>query len=252
MNFKSKGELLLKLRSFRKIGEGSQGVCYLDKNSGIVYKIFNQVFDDSLDSYLYYYKYNRQDIMKFGNIKNNTYIFPSNVIYVQDEIVGYIEPYVNSKDLTKISPLRISLDKLITNINKVRIDIEKISECGILTRDVMYNILYKNKFNVIDTDDYVIKDVDPSTLIDMNNQMFDYAIYDFLIDNFFNDFVDSYTLLKNMYKDRTGDVTIFIKYLRKYLSEYVGYEINKLGDAKECVDKVKALDPCYIRDIKLK
>ena len=104
----------------------------------------------------------------------------------------------------------------------------------------MYNILYKNKFNVIDTDDYVIKDVDPSTLIDMNNQMFDYAIYDFLIDNFFNDFVDSYTLLKNMYKDRTGDVTIFIKYLRKFLSEYVGYEINKLGDAKECVDKVKA------------
>ena len=100
MDFKSKGELLLKLRSFKNIGEGSQGVCYLDKNSGIVYKIFNQVFDDSLDSYLYYYKYNRQDIMKFGNIKNNTYIFPSDVIYVQDEIVGYIEPYVNSKDLT--------------------------------------------------------------------------------------------------------------------------------------------------------
>ena len=39
MDFKSKGELLLKLRSFKNIGEGSQGVCYLDKNSGIVYKI---------------------------------------------------------------------------------------------------------------------------------------------------------------------------------------------------------------------
>ena len=43
MDFKSKGELLLKLRSFKNIGEGSQGVCYLDKNSGIVYKIFNRL-----------------------------------------------------------------------------------------------------------------------------------------------------------------------------------------------------------------
>lgn len=246
MNFKSKGELLLKLRSFKNIGEGSQGVCYLDKNNGIVYKIYHEFLDD------YECNYNSKDIMQFSNIKNNTYIFPKDIISVKDKIVGYIEPYINSKDLTNINPLKVSLDKLIININKARTDIEAISESGVVTYDVMYNTLYKNKFNVIDTDEYVIRDIDPSTLIDMNNQMFDYAIYEFLIDNFFNDFVDSYILLKNMYKDRTGDVTIFIKYLRKFLSEYVGYEINKLGDAKKCIDKVKTLYPSYVRNIKLK
>ena len=89
-------------------------------------------------------------------------------------------------------------------------------------------------------------------IFDLNKERFDYAIYNFLIDNLFEEFVRNYKILKNMYKDKDADVTLFIELLRKYLSEYVGYKISKLGDAKECVDKVKALDPCYIRDIKLK
>ena len=55
-----------------------------------------------------------------------------------------------------------------------------------------------------------------------------------------------------MYKDKNTGVIIFIKILRKYLSEYVGYEITKLGDAKKCIDKVKTLYPSYVRNIKLK
>ena len=103
MKFKSKGELLLKLRSFNSIGEGAQGICYLDINNKLVYKIYHDFLDD------YKCNYNYLDIMRFSNIKNNTYIFPKDVIYVKDEIVGYIEPYVNNKDLTKINPLKVSL-----------------------------------------------------------------------------------------------------------------------------------------------
>lgn len=246
MNFKSKGELLLKLRSFKNIGEGSQGVCYLDKNNGIVYKIYHEFLDD------YECNYNSKDIMQFSNIKNNTYIFPKDIISVKDKIVGYIEPYINSKDLTNINPLKVSLDKLIININKARTDIEAISESGVVTYDVMYNTLYKNKFNVIDTDEYVIRDIDPLLIFDINKERFDYVIYNFLIDNYFYEFVNGYKILRNMYKDKNTDVIIFIKILRKYLSEYVGYEITKLGDAKKCIDKVKTLYPSYVRNIKLK
>ena len=116
----------------------------------------------------------------------------------------------------------------------------------------MYNVLYKNKFNVIDIDDYVIRDMDPSILFDINKERFDYGIYNFIIDNSFDEFINGYKILKDMYKEKVDDVTIFIQYLRKYLSEYVGYEIKKLGDAKECMNKVKSIYPNYVREIKLK
>ena len=246
MKFKSKRDLLLKTLVLKEIGEGSQGICYLDSNNKLVYKIYHEFFDGSMGDYNY------NNIMQFSNIKNNTYIFPKDVIEVDDKIVGYIEPYVNSKDLSSINPLKISLDKLITNINNARIDIERISENGILTYDVMYNILYKNKFNVIDTDEYVIKDIDSTVLFERNKQIFDYAIYNFLIDNYFDEFVNSYRLLKEMYNDKEADVIIFIELLRKYLSEYIGDEVSKLNDAKECMNKRKILEPFYIRDIKMK
>ena len=171
---------------------------------------------------------------------------------VHTRIVGYIEPYVNSKSLSSIDPLKVSLDKLIININNVRYDIERISEYGIQTYDVMYNILYKNKFNVIDSDEYVIKDIDSTVLFERNKQIFDYTIYNFLIDNYFDEFVNSYRLLKEMYNDKEADVIIFIELLRKYLSEYIGDEVSKLNDAKECMNKRKILEPFYIRDIKMK
>ena len=246
MKFKSKRDLLLKTLVLKEIGEGSQGICYLDKNNKLIYKIYHEFFNECMSDYNY------NNIMQFSNIKNNTYIFPKDVIEVDDKIVGYIEPYVNSKDLSSINPLKISLDKLITNINNARIDIERISENGILTYDVMYNILYKNKFNVIDTDEYVIKDIDSTVLFERNKQIFDYAIYNFLIDGYFEEFVNSYKLLKEMYNDKESDVIIFIELLRKYLSEYIGDEVNKLNDAKECMNKRKILEPFYIRDIKMK
>ena len=111
----------------------------------------------------------------------------------------------------------------------------------------MYNILYKNKFNIIDTDEYTYKDIDPNILFEMNKQRFDYAIYNFLVDGYFNYFINSYPKLKNMYKDKNIDVVIFIEILRKYLSEYIGDEVNKLSDARECLNKRNLLVNNYIR-----
>lgn len=246
MKFKSKRDLLLKTLVLKEIGEGSQGICYLDRSNKLVYKIYHEFFDG------YAIDYNHTNIEQFCNIDNNTYIFPKDVIEVDNKVVGYIEPYVNSKDLSSINPLMINLDKLIKNIDNVRSDIETISEYGIQTYDVTYNVLYKNKFNIIDSDEYVIKDIDPSILIERNNNNFDYAIYLFLVNNYFDEFVNSYKVLKEMYQDKICDVTIFIEVLKKYLSEYIGDEVNKLNDAKECMNKVKTLDPFYIRDMKIK
>ena len=246
MEFKSKKDLLLKIKFLKEIGRGSQGICCLDKNNSLVYKIFYQFLDNSVIE-----KYSYSEIMQFSNIKNNTYVFPKDVLTVDNDIVGYIENYVSSKELTSVNPIKVSLDKLINCINKVYSDIETISENGVLTYDVMYNILYKDKFNIIDSDEYVIRDNDPSYLFDLNKERFNYAIYNFLVDNYFDEFIRNYKILNNMYKYKEADVTVFIELLRKNLSEYIGFEVNKLGDAKECINKVKVIYPNYIRDIKL-
>lgn len=242
MYFNNRLELINKIKYLKLLSSGSQGECYLDNNNRLVHKIYHQFLDNYNDI-----KYNYDDIMRFSNISNNTYIFPKDVIEVNNEIVGYTMDYVVSKDLSSINPLLINLDRLIANINNVSIDIENISDNGILSYDVMYNILYKNKFNIIDTDEYTYKDIDPNILFEMNKQRFDYAIYNFLVDGYFNYFINSYPKLKNMYKDKNIDVVIFIEILRKYLSEYIGDEVNKLSDARECLNKRKMLVNNYIR-----
>ena len=246
MEFKSRSDLILKTLFLKEIGEGSQGICYLDSSNKLVYKIYHEFFDGCISNRDY------SEIMKFSNITNKTYIFPKDIIEINGEVVGYVEPYVTGKDLPAINPLMVNLDKLIKNINDVSIDIETISENGVLTFDVMYNILYKNRFNIIDSDDYTIRDIDPNLLFEMNKNKFDYAIYNFLIDEYFDNFVNDYKELKNMYKNKTCDVTIFICLLRKYLSEYVGDEVNKLNDAKECMNKVRTKSFEYIRKIKMR
>ena len=245
MHFKNRNDFLTDINSFTELGDGAQGICFLDKDKKMVYKVFHEFFDNCEPQYCY------NDIMKFSGIKNNTYMFPKDVVKVNGIIVGYVKSYVNSKDLTSINPFRISLDKLVNSINNVRSDIEIISENGVLTYDVMYNIIYKNKITIIDTDDYEVKDIDPIALMERNNYNLDYAIYNFLIDNIFDDFVNSYQKLRKMYKDKDVDVVIFIKLFRQYLSEYIGFEVNKLSDAKKCMNKVKTKTPNYIRDIKL-
>lgn len=247
MNFNNRSELMNKLNSLKPLSFGSQGMCYLDGNNNLVYKIYHQFLDDYK-----HIKYNYDYIMRFSNVSNNTYIFPKDVIEVNNKIVGYIMNYIDSKDLFSVNPLLVKLERLITNINNVSIDIEHISDNGILSYDVMYNILYKTNFNIIDTEEYMYKDIDPNILYVMNKQRFDYAIYNFLVDGYFNEFVNSYRELKNMYKDKSVDVVIFIELLRKYLSEYIGDEVSKLNDAKECMNKRKVLEPFYIRDIKIK
>ena len=245
MHYNNRYELITRLKCLKALSLGSQGECYLDANNKLVYKIYHQFLDNYDDV-----KSNYDDIMRFSNVSNKTYIFPKDIIEVNNEIVGYTMNYVSAKDLSSVNPLLLKLDKLITNINDVSIDIEHISDNGILSYDVMYNILYKTKFNVIDTDEYMYKDTDPNILFEMNKQRFDYAIYNFLVDGYFNEFVNSYRELKSMYKDKSTDVVIFIELLRKYLSEYIGDEVNKLNDAKDCMNKVKVIYPNYIRDIK--
>ena len=179
-------------------------------------------------------------MLRFSNIKNKTFIWAKDVIIVNNEIVGYISNYVNAKSLYKINPLLINLNKFSNSISKAKKDIEIISNNGIKTFDVMYNILYgKNGFSIIDYDEYCYSNFDSKKLYNINCDNFNLEIMYFLIDNYFDEFISNYKDLKEMYKKSGVDINCFIDLFIKYLKEETGKEIVRLNDAKQCLNKKK-------------
>ncbi len=244
MNFNSRKELIDFLKNnCYDLGRGSQGIAYYNFKDNNVYKIFYEFFDNEIVD-----EYGKEQILKFNNIVNDTFIWAVDTIQVAGDLVGYKTPYIKDKSLYQQDPLTVNLDYFITHIKKAKADIELISKNKILTFDIMYNILYGQKISIIDHLDYSVSNDDYELLYQRNNNNFDLEIYFFLVDSYFNEFVNSYSDLKELYNSKQEDVLLFLKLFRKYLSEYMGKYIITLGDAQSCVD---TKDPkfLYLRDI---
>lgn len=244
MRLNSKEILLMLLEELKVIGYGSQGVCYLNEKTGEVYKIFNQAIDDYPEDKI---KYTKTELMKFSAIKNKTFLWALDTIRVKDEIVGYINHFVNAKPLYKINPLRINLNKFEKCIKNVQKDIKILSDNRILTYDIMYNILYGSRFFVTDFDEFNYSNLEEKKLEQINNINFNYELYYFLIDGYFDEFINDYDNLKKLYNEKDDDILYFINIFRKYLSEYMDKEIIYLKDAPKCLNKVKK-NMIYQRD----
>lgn len=251
MNFENKKKFLLFLNRMQKfnflicIGVGSQGICYYDIINDKVYKIFHQFLDRNDCDYI---EYKKEEILKFSQIINSTFIWANDVIIVNDEIVGYISDFANARSLYKINPLKVDLEKFSNCLDKVKKDLKAISDHGVKTYDMMYNILYnKEEFFIIDHDDYSYSDMDSDKLYRMNCDNFNYEIMYFLIDNYFDEFISNYSDLKEMYDNNGVEIKEFIGLFKKYLSEYIGKNIVRLEDASECLNKKKSLKLKYQR-----
>lgn len=236
MNFKSEKQLKIYLNSLEFLGQGSQGVCYLDKTNNTVIKIFHEFFEEGITSY------KKEDILKFSNVKNKTFIWATDVIMLNDIVIGYTMPYISARSLWEINPLLLNLDTLTKGIKNTLQDFEILSKNNIVIYDIMYNILYKNGiFKVIDTLDYSygvnVKD---------NMRGFNLEIMLFLVDNYFNDFVNKSPILKEMYLSNSVSCIEFIEALRYALSSYIGTKITRLNEAKKLIRRIEK--PRYIRN----
>lgn len=236
MNFKSEKQLKTYLNSLEFIGQGSQGICYLDKTNNIVIKIFHDFFEEGITSY------KKEDIVRFNNIKNKTFIWASDVIMINDIVVGYTMPYISSRNLWKINPLMLNLDTLLKGIKNAILDFNILSENNIVIYDIMYNILYNNgTFKIIDTLEYSYGDK-----VKDNMRGFNLEIMLFLVDNYFDDFVNKNLILKEMYLSDSVSCIEFIEALRYALSSYIGTKITRLNEAKKLIRRKEK--PIYIRN----
>jgi hypothetical protein len=237
VSFNNKNNFDLYLKRLFFLGMGSQGICYLDKKNKIVYKIFHGYFDDEDEGYT------ADDILKFSGIRNNTFIWPSDVVYANGRIIGYTMPYVSSVNLCDTDLLSTNLNLLEKAIDKSYCDIEILTKNNVCLYDVMYNILYSNgKINVIDSMEYNFG----NATLKENMAAFDAEIRYFLVDNYFDEFVNNDILLREMYHDKKNVTSLeFLRMFRNKLSEYIGTDIDKLEKAKKLVMKLD--DPYYIR-----
>lgn len=237
VNFNNKNNFDLYLKRLFFLGIGSQGICYLDKKNKVVYKIFHGYFDDEDEGYT------ADDILKFSGIRNNTFIWPSDVVYANGRIIGYTMPYVSSVNLCDTDLLSTNLNLLEKAIDKSYCDIEILTKNNVCLYDVMYNILYSNgKINVIDSMEYNFGNAS----LKENMAAFDAEIRYFLVDNYFDEFVNNDILLREMYYDKKNVTSLeFLRMFRNKLSEYIGTDIDKLEKAKKLVMKLD--DPYYIR-----
>lgn len=237
VSFNNKNNFDLYLKRLFFLGMGSQGICYLDKKNKVVYKIFYGYFDDEDEGYT------ADDILKFSGIRNNTFIWPSDVVYANGRIIGYTMPYVSSVNLCDTDLLSTNLNLLEKAIDKSYCDIEILTKNNVCLYDVMYNILYSNgKINVIDSMEYNFGNAS----LKENMAAFDAEIRYFLVDNYFDEFVNNDILLREMYHDKKNVTSLeFLRMFRNKLSEYIGTDIDKLEKAKKLVMKLD--DPYYIR-----
>ena len=242
-------DMFLKKEYIREIGSGSQGICYYNFKTKDVYKIFYQYFDDDEDFYI---EYTSEEFMRFSNIINDTYVFANDVIIVEDKIVGYVTNYVMGKLLSSINPLYVNLDKLSLCTNKVFDDNEKLALNGVRTHDVLYNIMYgRNGFKIIDFAEYSFSNASYDEIKRSNDRNFNEGVMKFLVDGYFDEFVLSNEVLKNMYLDNDTNVNEFIVIFKKILSEYMSCNVDKLCNAKKCLNK-KLINKDYERSFNLR
>lgn len=245
MVLKSKEELSYLLHTLKPLSFGSQGECFLDSKTNLVYKLYFD-YEGEED---YATSYREEEITRFSNIHNKTFIWPIDVIWLEDKIIGYITKYKKAENLYKLNPLSVNLDTLIHAIIDAYKDISIISNNGVLTFDVPYNMLFNKKLYVLDSDDYSLNDLDPKLLEEKNKRNFNYEIYLFLINSVLDKLVLSKPLLKEMYSEKNIDLVLFIELLKKEISELVGQEITYLREAKKYITMPKS-DLTYVRELK--
>lgn len=246
IRFSSVSEVEKFLISLELMGMGSQGTVYKSKNGKYAYKIFHDFEEEDFNDWT------QEEILKFSDVKNDTYIFPIDTIMLKDTAIGYITEAIVGKDLCNVNPFMVDLNFLVYAIEKALFDVQKISEGHVWTYDVMYNIMLGKNIYVVDSLEYSRLWAIPSKEIyEHNIYTYNMGFMYFLVDDYFDDVVNSNKILREMYMTKGKGISIieFIETFKKYLSELVGREVTCLDMARKYVNKRRKGMPEYIRSV---
>lgn len=245
MVFHSENEVYEFIKKLKKIGQGSEGVCYTD--GVFTYKFFHEwQTDDFKEDDIFC----EEEILRFQDVITPTYLFPTDVIYYNHLVVGYLSKYQKGLALPDLNVFSVSLDSFLQSLPQVIEDTKIVSYLGIEAYDMPYNILFGTAFHIFDTMEYSRNNKDPEFLYRTNMKQFNIGVMDFLIAGLFEDVVHSNPILNEMYSSYAKDASIilFVIEFKNYLSTLVGEEVKNLGMARKLV---KRCDTNYQRSVSL-
>lgn len=226
MEFRNREELNNFLNTLKYVGEGIQGQSLLDKKTNQVYKIFSE---EELEGADYGYTYN--DVMGLSHIKNDTFIWPNDVIMIDDLVAGYTHSYFEGENFCDFNdPFGVNLDNLSYAVARANEDIKLLSRRKVEINDLLYNLMFDGKrIKVIDTFEFRKGDITYlENVEDLNNE-----IKMFLVDGYFENIVLDNKRLYKTYYDNSISALTFLKLFRKYLEKIKNQEIKYLSDARD-------------------
>ena len=167
----------------------------------------------------------KKNIKKLSAYKNDNYIFPEDLVYINYRLKGYTQESVEGITLYELvfaldrGLLNISFDCFMEEYFKLVKATRKISDEGILIRDLHdKNAMFDGSFKILDTCDYLI---DEKTSLD--------EIYEENMIHLADLFV---TMFRNINPEFTTYIydTLDMKYNKNYMEEFFEIIYKNLGN----------------------
>lgn len=215
-------------------GQGSEGKCYFYDNNKILKVFFHYNEPKRIMAY------NDNSFNHILGVNNNNYAFPEDISYIDDLFAGCITKYIKGNNLD-CADESIIIDQMIEEYLLLEKSTLPLSNRHIILNDIRTsNIIYNNKFNMIDTNGYKERLTFPEArchIINMNlinktilawfiylSQASTKVAYSSKYTNAVSD------VFNNTYGLRINDL---LKELKTALSNYAGEEIKTVGQVRK-------------------
>ena len=206
------------------IGKGQNATCYL-VNSRVL-KEYNKPSNNKIFN---------NNILKLSTFSNNTFIFPDEVVFENDNLLKYYMEYIDGEKIYNINKLT-KIDNYINAIKIVEYDTSSISIQKIMIRDCgLNNTLYTgdNKIYFVDTDFYITncnkKDIFSRNLFNVSYSL----LYPFL--DIYNVFFISQKLNHYLKLVKQGKMlpSYFLSEVKYLIEKQIENKLNNLEDFKD-------------------
>lgn len=211
----------------RFIGYGTNSVCFLLKNQNVLKVYYNSYSTRELFR-LFDMKEHLIEISKIGN---KSYTVPRIIYTNNDKVIAYEYDYIKSKTLKKAKK-NIFLDELIDSLDLLYEDTKLVSSFGFKNCDVhSENILFKEKYYIIDLDKGSFCDISADFLANVNQRLILNSITEFIFKDDFLFFEDE--KLNDLYRAMIYTDCLIYKDFFNYLKE-------KMNNDNPTINEIRA------------
>ncbi len=226
LHFETKDKLETYLKRLEFIDAGTEGYCYKTPNGLVLKHLCGVAYEPKT----------KEELLQFKDIAIKNYVFAQSLVYIKDEIVGILMPYIVGKTLEN-GLYNVQLKILIKAFDELVEATKKLSNYGVSVLDVCdINMMYnRGRFYLIDTINYYKSDAEEEVIFKENMFRIFVNIYTNLFTRQVIKFLRTLPDMKNFETDKElmENPSIILQSLQTKLSEYFGYEIKTVAEASK-------------------